>query len=130
MYTSNIYNDPIQLKIDPPLVFDKADDATRTLCYCALYDNGSTNPAAVKMQSTSPPTPLGFPFGGPCTTANGCTAGNPTLVGNPNFNCRGKNSKCDSSPGAGDGVCDACLLTGGVTTEDEMFILLGSYYLP
>jgi hypothetical protein len=34
---------------------------------------------------------------------------------------------CDSSPGAGDGWCDACALTGGVTTEDSMFILIGAY---
>ena len=27
-------------------------------------------------------------------------------------------------------VCDACPLEGGVTTEDEMFIMLGFYYMP
>ena len=27
------------------------------------------------------------------------------------------------------GTCDACPLGGGVTTEEEMFILLGSYYV-
>ena len=32
---------------------------------------------------------------------------------------------CDSSMGAGDGFRDACTLTGGATTEDEMFILVG-----
>ncbi len=32
---------------------------------------------------------------------------------------------------AGDlaGICDACPLRGGVTTEDEMFILLGAFYI-
>ncbi len=28
------------------------------------------------------------------------------------------------------GDCDACPVLAGVTTEDEMFILLGAYYLP
>ena len=28
-----------------------------------------------------------------------------------------------------DGVCDACPAGGGVTTEEEMFLLLGSYYV-
>ena len=28
------------------------------------------------------------------------------------------------------GLCDACPVHGGVTTEDEMFILLGNFYLP
>jgi hypothetical protein len=27
-------------------------------------------------------------------------------------------------------LCDACPLRGGVTTDDEMFILLGQYYCP
>jgi hypothetical protein len=26
--------------------------------------------------------------------------------------------------------CDACAVRGGVTTQDEMFILIGSYYIP
>jgi hypothetical protein len=39
-------------------------------------------------------------------------------------------ASCDSSPGAGDGVCDACPITAGVTTENEMFVLIGGYALP
>ena len=42
--------------------------------------------------------------------------------------CAGDDSVCDSTPGAGDGACDACPLLGGVTTDDEMFVLLGAYY--
>jgi hypothetical protein len=38
-------------------------------------------------------------------------------------------ANCDSSLGLGDGVCDACPLEGGVTTEDEMYIMLGLYYV-
>jgi hypothetical protein len=82
------------------------------------------------MQRTSPPTPLGIPgvLGGPCVTPTGCTKGN---VGTP---CSGdtdaaRNASCDSTSGAGDGFCDACVLKGGVTTEDEMFLLLGSYFI-
>jgi hypothetical protein len=40
-----------------------------------------------------------------------------------------RNRSCDSSDGAGDGACDACPLLGGVTTEDEMFILFGKYFI-
>jgi hypothetical protein len=36
---------------------------------------------------------------------------------------------CDSTPEAGDGWCDACPITAGVTTEDEMFLLFGGYVL-
>ena len=42
--------------------------------------------------------------------------------------CHGNNSECDTTPGSGDGVCDACTLVGGVTTADEMFIQLGDFY--
>ena len=43
--------------------------------------------------------------------------------------CYDDDRQCDSAPGANDGVCDACPLRGGVTTEDEMFILLGAFYV-
>ena len=102
----------------------------QALTFCALYDNGYTDPDEVKRQSTSPPASVLFPgIGGPCEQATHCTAGNVGAV------CAGRserdrNASCDSSPGAGDGACDACTLTGGVTTEDEMFLLLGQYYVP
>ena len=40
-----------------------------------------------------------------------------------------RDASCDTEDGAGDGVCDACPLIGGVTTEDEMFLLLGNYFV-
>jgi hypothetical protein len=36
---------------------------------------------------------------------------------------------CDSSPGAGDGWCDACKITGGESTENEMFVLFGAQFI-
>ena len=32
-------------------------------------------------------------------------------------------------PGAGDGLCAACPITGGESTENEMFLINGTYYL-
>lgn len=129
LYTSLIYNDPVVLRFDPPLNLT-GPDVTRTFTYCALYDNGFTDPSTVKRKSTSPLPPLAAPgFGGPCSVPTNCVAG---MLRAP---CSGRNqaqrdASCDSTPGAGDGFCDACLLTGGVTTGDEMFVLLGSYYTP
>jgi hypothetical protein len=132
LYTSFIYNDPIVLQFSPPRPMGGTHSLPeeRSLTYCALYDNGYADPATVKKKSTSPPTPIGIPglFGGPCTKPTGCTTG---AVGAA---CSGNtpqqmNASCDSSPGAGDGVCDACPLLGGVTTEDEMFILMGSFFV-
>ena len=63
-------------------------------------------------------------FGGTCKPV-ACTAGR---VAAP---CDGENddATCDSSPGAGDGECDACPITGGESTENEMFNLFGLYYV-
>ncbi len=128
LYVNLVYNDPLQLRFNPPHVYpgvaSSADE--RTLTFCSLYDNGFTNPAEVKRKSTSPIPPLSF-AGGPCNIPTNCTNG---LVGQP---CSGtgaaaRNASCDST--AGDGKCDACPLKGGETTEDEMDILMGSFYVP
>jgi cysteine-rich repeat protein len=124
-YLSTVYNDPVQMAIDPPIPYDSADPADRTILFCSLYDNGSTpDSPPVKRFSTSPPSP--FLFGGPCDIEDtACANEGP----NKGMVCAGEDSMCDSAPGAGDGDCDACPLTGGFTTEDEMFILLGNFYI-
>jgi hypothetical protein len=130
LYTNLVYNDPTVVTFDPARIYSSAASSavTRTLTYCSLYDNGASDPEEVKRRSTSPPTPFGAAApGGPCAQASGCTEGQ---IGAP---CSGNNEaahrSCDSSPGAGDGFCDACMLRGGVTTEDEMFILMGGYFV-
>jgi hypothetical protein len=131
IYASFEYTDPMVVKWDPPLQFPGPGSLPdeRTITYCALYDNGYADPTEVKTNSGSPLPPGGIGLGGPCVTPIACTAGSIGAA------CSGRtsaerNAMCDSAPGAGDGVCDACTLRGGVTTEDEMFILLGSYYVP
>ncbi len=149
LISTTIYNDPIQYDFDPPMPLDGTDAASRTIKYCSVFDNGFRDPATVKRQSTSPPALVG----GPCADADvACVAGqkgqlcggddrpkrprpgdlaalNQYLAALEEYFQR-RNDRCDSSPGANDGVCDACPLVGGVTTEDEMYILLGSWYLP
>ena len=128
IFTTTQYNDPTVLYFDPPVPLDSVDAASRRYKFCSLYDNGATNPDEVKRQSTSPNPPPPIPpgvAGGPCNdTAVACMAG-------PHKGqlCHGDDRECDSTSGAADGVCDACPLLGGVTTEDEMFILLGLYYV-
>ncbi len=130
LYTNLVYNDPTVVNFDPPRAYSSAaaSAVTRTLTYCSLYDNGASDMSEVKRRSTSPPTPFGAVApGGPCAQASGCTEG---MMGAP---CNGNNEaahrSCDSFPGAGDGFCDACTLRGGVTTEDEMFILMGGFFV-
>lgn len=135
------YNDPTQYRFDgAPLPLDDPDPVNRTFKFCALYDNGFSDPAVVKRNSESPipPTFGVLAPGGPCLTTGfverdtGIACLNPAKRGQP---CEGDaagfqadDRKCDSAPGANDGICDACPLKGGVTTADEMFIPLGSYY--
>ena len=131
IFLTTIYNDPLQLRFDPAWDLGKSDDAdTRTFKFCSVYDNGASNEEEVKRQSTSPFPPLFAYFeqfvGGPCKDDTVVCLNNGPQHGKP---CAGKDRLCDSSPTAGDGVCDACPVHGGVTTEDEMFILIGSYYV-
>ncbi|MDX2170663.1 MAG: hypothetical protein SF182_26560 [Deltaproteobacteria bacterium] len=123
IYTNFLYNDPVHLRFNPPMVF-QGGKSNRSLTYCALYDNGFTDPDTVKKASQSPLTPFGTST---CPKPTHCTAGKPKEPCSGN-SAEERNRSCDSAPGANDGFCDACTLNGGVTTADEMFLLLGSYY--
>jgi len=123
LYVGLDYADPYRLVLDPPLQLGGPGtaDEQRTLTYCALYDNGFTDEDEVVRASRRP------------TNANGCT---PThcAEGRVGERCNGSSlaahRSCDSTPGAGDGFCDACPARFGVTTDDEMFILIGGYLEP
>jgi len=109
------YTHPIIHRFDPPLELPGADPASRTFKFCAVYDNGATDPGSVRRASTG--------------IGQGCY--DLACIGGPSQaqSCR-TNRDCDSRAGVHDGVCDACNVVGGVTTEDEMFIMFGTYYCP
>lgn len=118
LYDNPFWDDPISREFDPPLVLDSEDPDERTLVYCALFNNGvaadgSPDPASVTRKSFKPERTDCKPVA--------CAEG---LIGRA---CNGAmdHSTCDTSPGAGDGMCDACAITPGVTSDDEMFIVLG-----
>ena len=113
IYQSAIYTDPVEKMFDPPLVFDSPDEAKRTLKYCAEFNNGVTKDGTpdtdlVTRLSTMPESTTCKPVA--------CVKGK--LGG-----ACGDDAACDSSAGAGDGWCDACAITAGQTTENEMFVL-------
>jgi hypothetical protein len=115
IYTNLTYADPLILGFEPLLQLGPrvSTDAERTITFCGLYDNGWSNPGEVKRNSLTPDN------GYPCRATH-CATG---AMGEA---CQ-RDSDCDSSPGAGDGDCDACTLGFGITTDDEMFVLIGSY---
>ena len=122
IYENHFYADPPTLLFSPPLEFTDDDPATRTIEFCATYNNGvdddgNPDPDVVTRLSRKPDRSS-------CRPTH-CAEG---AIGEP---CNGPNdhAACDSSPGAGDGLCDACPITAGVTTDDEMYILLGAKVL-
>ena len=110
-YVSRIYNDPLTLYYEPPLEFDSPADSERTVKSCVTYDNGLDFPDLLKRNSTS--------VGSRCIGRAFCVGG-----ASEGMACGGNDSLCGDQ-----GMCDACTVVGGTTTEDEMFLPLGSYYV-
>jgi hypothetical protein len=119
IYTNALYSDPIVQAFDPPLAFVSEAESERTLEYCAEFNNGVAEDGSPDLDLVTRLSRM--PDRTTCEPV-ACVAGK---IGGP---CDGAedNAACDSSPGAGDGWCDACPITGGVTTENEMFFLLPS----
>ena len=136
-YTSFDYEDPLYQRFvgDEILSFDSANPEDRTFRYCAVYDNGERNPTEVRRNSLRPEAETCDFVAGIAQFAQaagftvfgcGCAEEDRSCFGGPNegVSCNGDDSVCGDG-----GVCDACPVAGGVTTEEEMFLLLGSYYV-
>ncbi len=135
-YVNFDYADPLYQRFigEDVMRFDSENVEDRTFRYCAVWDNGESNPEEVRLESNRPEaetcnfldtflplvTQRGFSF-----FTCGCEEAQRACYGGSNQGmlCGGDDSVC------GSGVCDACPLGGGVTTEEEMFILLGSYFI-
>jgi hypothetical protein len=127
IFENFVYNDPNKQIFEPPLAFDSPDPTERTIKYCGTYNNGvapdgSPDPEAVTRASRVPASARATI--GACQPV-ACAAG---AIGAP-CGGTGDDRACDSSPGANDGLCDACRITGGESTENEMFILIGQAYI-
>lgn len=118
-YESFDYADALKLEFSPEMVFSGSENE-RTIKFCALYDNGLADPSLLKRQSLSPIPPTPFTPGGPCDDSETRCVDGPSK----GDLCQGNDLNCPGS------VCDACPARGGVTTDDEMFIALGNYYVP
>ena len=118
-YESYDYSDPRTDNFDPPVHYTGSVN-DRTIKFCSLYDNGSPeHPDLIKTRSGSVIPTGNLIVGGPCDdNATFCMGG-----ANKGLACNGSDANCPGS------VCDACALRGGVTTEDEMFIAIGNFYI-
>ena len=129
IYENYIYNDPLSKTFDPPLELDSPSEAERALRYCAVYNNGVGPDGEPDVESVTRysrmPESVNIPgVPGACSPV-ACVAGKIGAA----CDGVGDDAACDSSPGAGDGWCDACAITGGESTENEMFLVLGRYYV-
>ena len=136
-YISFDYADPLYQRFsgDAIMGFDSSSVADRTFRYCAVFDNGETNPDEVRRNSVRPEAETCEFVGQFSVLANaagidlfacGCPEEERSCFGGPNqgMACNGDDSVCGEG-----GVCDACPAGPGVTTEEEMLLVLGSYYI-
>jgi hypothetical protein len=119
IYQSFVYSDPQYLGFDPPLLMDSGVEAERTIKFCSIYNNGVTkqgtpDPDRVMRASAAPDYALFKP------TPIACASGK---IGDACDYNVGGDAQCDSSPGAGDGACDAAAIQFGEVTTSEMFFL-------
>lgn len=127
-YRSTQYNDPVIKYFDPPVVFDSERPEERTLKFCGVYDNGKERPDLLKRKSQliqgascarrSRLPGVGYRTGPLEPTQLYCVGGD--RQGQP---CSG-DAEC-----TGGGACDACVVNYGDTTEDEMFYLMGNFFV-
>lgn len=130
-YRSFFYQDPLYQRFDDTNnleILDSSDVRDRTFRYCAIWDNGATDPSEVRRHSERPDAGT-CAFGefvpdliGPC----GCKPELRACLGGPDQGmiCGEDDSVCGEG-----GVCDACPVWGGITTEEEMFAILGAFYV-
>jgi len=129
-YQSFLYEDPLNQVFgeEDAFVLDSADEFGRTFRYCAIFDNGASNPAAVRRNSERPDAATCdfAEAAGGLISKCGCTPDIRACLGGDNQGmlCGGDDTVCGEG-----GICDACPLAGGITTEEEMFAVLGAYYL-
>lgn len=139
IYDSPFYNDPVLLHYEEPIHFPDADPESRTFEFCTLYRNGIDENGEIDIDRLSRSSTRPYTFSGPNSSDQaGCEPYRCINEGvdRRSINCddgirnlTGDHSACDSSPGAGDGFCDACSIRGGITTQDEMYRGSLNYFL-
>jgi len=129
IYENLVYNDPPQYFFEEPLEFDAEDDADRTLEFCVTYNNGVGPDGEPDPETVTRASRISYGIGGPGSRGPGTCEPYACVNEGADYsiNCddgarnqSGDDAICDTSPGAGDGSCDGCSITGGVTTENEM----------
>jgi hypothetical protein len=117
IYDSVDYSNPAYITFTPPLAFDSDSDASRTIKFCSVFNNGlaangTPDLTLLTQVSLTPDYEILKP------TAVACSKGKWGMACSPLFG----DAQCDTSQGAGDGKCDAANIHFGETTASEMFL--------
>jgi hypothetical protein len=121
IYENLSYSDPDYKRYEPRLTFSSPDPAARTVEFCATYNNGLKSDGSADINLVTRASRL--PERSKKCTPVACVAGKTMAA------CA-TDRDCDSTPGKNDGLCDACPILSGQTTENEMFVLMPWYVLP
>ncbi|MEO2169580.1 MAG: hypothetical protein ABGY42_15975, partial [bacterium] len=139
IYENRVYNDPPQFFFEEPLEFDSPVAAERTLEFCILYNNGVDADGNPDPETVTRASRIAYGIGGPGSNGPGLCEPYACVNEGADFtidcddgdrNQNGDDAMCDTTPGAGDGNCDACSIMGGVTTENEMFGPSITWFVP
>ncbi|MDD9935713.1 MAG: hypothetical protein OXT09_19025 [Myxococcales bacterium] len=127
IYESERYAEPAYVTFDPPIRIDGLLDQERVVKFCADFNNGINADGTPNMELLSQVSktpdyeiPIFIPPAVACSTG---------IWGAPCLPLLG-DAQCDSTPGAGDGKCDANNIHFGLTTAGEMFYLAVDVVIP
>lgn len=128
IYETFSYQDPTQQYYDPPLVLDSPDPKERTIRYCGTYNNGVNEDGSFNVETVTRASRVPTSAQQTLGQCRPIACVNEGAVGRA-CNGRDDDATCDTQPGKGDGDCDACRITGGESTQNEMFVLFGAMYI-
>ena len=131
LYENYNYNDPNTQRYEPALEFDSENADERTVEFCATYNNGVNDDGSpnVELVTRASRVPESARVPGSFGTCVPVACVNPGMEGQP---CSGEDddASCDTPAGpGGDGECDACPITAGESTENEMFLMIPAYWV-
>jgi hypothetical protein len=126
-YESFYYYDPTYLAFNPPIAFGSADEAERTLTFCATFNNGIKDDGSPDLDLVTRRSRL------PPYSRDAAGSQPRRLRGRKNHIAmlgRRRQRELRLVAGSRDGMCDALPIMNGETTENEMFFMIPDLIMP
>lgn len=120
IYENHSYSEPAYITFDPAIRLDAEADEDRQIKFCADFNNGlddNGKPDLDLLCQVSETPEYELPVFAPSAVA--CSTGKWGAPCTEGFG----DEQCDTTPGAGDGNCDAANIHYSTTSAGEMFLL-------